>query len=528
MKKIIALTGSFNPVTKAHFGILSDAVRKFDADEGVFIATNDKYLTKKRLIKMKPPSSFMLSEETRAEMLSSLSAENPKLSFWGYELGGADPNTYKTLIALLKSKKKQYPKEEIKLYFLFGADKLKGVPHWKNAEEMSDLCDYLVYARQFDINKIIDADPFLSARRDRIHLLNVEDEDLEDVSSTTVRRAFYARSDYSSLMNEGPYNILKRFSPSDFKPVTPEDVIRAQYEYGGRFGGNAARILVYKRNLSLFNSWDPSWLGDKEEHSSAKVYRNDFTVSAPSLNTSTETDCVNADCADVAERLIKEGLNPAILNLASNVSPCGGYHKGANAQEECLARMSTLSQSLYRFGDIKRKHIREAGLPNTAGVYPLNENFGGIYSPCVTFFRYGEEQYYDFRDDTFECPVITVASLSNREKNDYSNDERKYFNADGYLNAEGKKIETNKIRTIYRIALDNGRDSIVLGAFGCGVYNLRPDEVSQLFMDVLKEPEFKNKFKKLVFAIYEGTPSPRKAPMGRDGKFAPFYDVFEK
>ena len=47
-----------------------------------------------------------------------------------------------------------------------------------------------------------------------------------------------------------------------------------------------------------------------------------------------------------------------------------------------------------------------------------------------------------------------------------------------------------------------------------------------LFKDVLDEPEFKNRFRKLVFAILEGKPSPRKPPMGRAGKFAPFYELF--
>ena len=46
MKKLIAITGSFNPVTVAHYKILSDAVERFGADEGIFIATHDAYLTK--------------------------------------------------------------------------------------------------------------------------------------------------------------------------------------------------------------------------------------------------------------------------------------------------------------------------------------------------------------------------------------------------------------------------------------------------------------------------------------------------
>jgi uncharacterized protein (TIGR02452 family) len=91
------------------------------------------------------------------------------------------------------------------------------------------------------------------------------------------------------------------------------------------------------------------------------------------------------------------------------------------------------------------------------------------------------------------------------------------------------KIEANKIRTIFRIALENNHDSMVLGAFGCGVFRLHSDEVAKLFCDVLNESEFKNRFKKLVFAIYEGKPSTRRRnPIGRDGKFAPFYEIFGK
>ena len=142
MKKLIALTGSFNPVTVAHYTILSDAVERFGADEGIFIATDDRYLARKALIKKTPPSSFILPETLRGEMLRSLGEDNPKLSYWGVELGGVAPSTYKTLVRLMKDKRKQYPGEEIKLYFLFGADKLRQMPRWDSANEMSELCGF--------------------------------------------------------------------------------------------------------------------------------------------------------------------------------------------------------------------------------------------------------------------------------------------------------------------------------------------------------------------------------------------------
>ena len=84
--------------------------------------------------------------------------------------------------------------------------------------------------------------------------------------------------------------------------------------------------------------------------------------------------------------------------------------------------------------------------------------------------------------------------------------------------------QTTKIRTIYRIALANGHDSIVLGAFGCGVYNLLPSEVSRLFYDILNESEFKGNFKKIVFAILET--QKRGKVIGSLGKFKPFYELF--
>ncbi|MBQ8448839.1 MAG: TIGR02452 family protein [Clostridia bacterium] len=525
MKKLIVLTGSFNPVTIAHYKILSDAVEKYGADEGIFIATNDEYLICKSLLQTTPPSNFILPESVRGKMIRSLAANNPKLNYWGAELGGVAADTYKTLVKLLKDKLKQYPGEEITLYFLFGADKLEEIPYWSHAEEMSALCEYIVYARQFNLEEIIANDPFLTLRRNRIHIMQADGEDLQGISSTEVRRRFFAGEDYSSLMNEGPYLILRQLSPENFPTISDEDLIKAQIMYGGRFGMNAARVHVFKANNKIFKSW-PSYLGDRSEHLCAKAYSAAFTVNIPELGAETVTGCVNADCADVAKSLLEEGLKPAILNLSSRTVPCGGYHKGTGAQEESLCQMSTLSQSLYQFGNPKYKHIREAGVAHTSGVYPMDINYGGIYSPCVTFFRHNSKKYYCLREEIFKCPVISVASLSNIEKSYYTNDEQIYFDASGRMNSEGKEIEANKIRTIFRIALENGRDSIVLGAFGCGVFNLHSDEVAALFRDVMNEPEFKNRFKKLIFAIYEGKPSPRKPHIEAEGKFAPFYKIF--
>ena len=285
-----------------------------------------------------------------------------------------------------------------------------------------------------------------------------------------------------------------------------------------------ARKMVFEINRDIFNTWDES-LGDKDALlNGTKVYSEAFTTDVHN-NYTLETDCVNADCVDVAEGMVKEGLNVGILNLASAYSPGGGYHKGTSAQEESLCQASTLSVSLYQYGDPTKAHISSYNVVNKGNKYPLDINYGGIYSPNVVFFRSSRKNRYALRDNTFACSIITVASLSNKEANTYTNDQRKYFK-DGYMTDDGREIESNKIRTIYRIALDNGIDSLVLGAFGCGVFRLLPEEVSQLFYDILNEDEFNGNFKKVVFAILEG--GKHGEPVGDRGKFKPFYDLFKK
>ena len=127
------------------------------------------------------------------------------------------------------------------------------------------------------------------------------------------------------------------------------------------------------------------------------------------------------------------------------------------------------------------------------------------------------------RDVTFKCDVITVAALSFTGRMDYSYaNEMSYRAPDGSFTAEGEAIMDYKIRTVFRLGVGHGKDALVLGAFGCGAYKLPVPEVVRLFRMVMEEPEFKNKFRLLVFAIMEST----KRANGLEGKFADFYREF--
>lgn len=314
------------------------------------------------------------------------------------------------------------------------------------------------------------------------------------------------------------------------------DILKAkdQIVHGGCFGKKRVMEDVYQNNIDVFRHWCYSLpsgqlvgLGDRKALlNGTKVYAREFDVNdVPVQECVLKTGCINADCVDVAEKMINDGLNPAILNLASRRRPGGGYDRGMSAQEETLCRLSTLSQSLYQYYDPKYKCVQDAEVPHRFNAYPLNIDFGGIYSPDVMFFRHNLRDAYAFREKPFACGVITVAALSFREPNNYCNEERQYMSSDGGFTPQGEAIQLNKVRTIYRLALKNGHDSIVLGAFGCGVNKLPCDDVARQFAQVLEESEFKGKFKALVFAILEGSDSARK-PVEENGKFAPFYKTF--
>jgi len=57
-----------------------------------------------------------------------------------------------------------------------------------------------------------------------------------------------------------------------------------------------------------------------------------------------------------------------------------------------------------------------------------------------------------------------------------------------------------KIRSLFWVAASQGHTSLVLGAFGCGVFKTDPSEMARTFHDVLTK-EFVGVFDVVLFAI---------------------------
>ena len=251
------------------------------------------------------------------------------------------------------------------------------------------------------------------------------------------------------------------------------------------------------------------------------MYDKPFSVAnVPCLPDGEQTSIsvVKGDCLDIAHSYIdlKSRLGYsfdrriAVLNCASYSNPGGGVREGAIAQEEDLFRRTNLFRSLYQYADYAPLYDLQRKYPQ----YPLNKHFGGVYSSNVTVFRTTSAKGYKLMEEPFCIDVISAASVY-RPELDVT---RRHF-------ADKEDIVTVKdtIRTIYRIGLVNHVKCLILCPLGCGAFKNPPYDVARFLKEILEEPEFKNKYEVVVFAILD-----KKSikDYKYQGNFIPFFNVF--
>jgi len=181
----------------------------------------------------------------------------------------------------------------------------------------------------------------------------------------------------------------------------------------------------------------------------------------------------NADTFDMAIEFCAEGLNPLVLNMASNFKPGGGVASGKTAQEECLFRRSN------------------AFMTHPHKWYPLGMN-DVIYSPEVHIIK---DSKYEMLTKSARCTVgmIAVAALRNPTLSNGS------ATTGGVYNPRGYSTMVMKIESIFKTAIYHGHDSLVLGALGCGVFKNPPKQVAEIFKQMVDKYGWY--FKKIGFAI---------------------------
>jgi uncharacterized protein (TIGR02452 family) len=208
-----------------------------------------------------------------------------------------------------------------------------------------------------------------------------------------------------------------------------------------------------------------------------------------------------------------------ILNFASATKPGGGFKNGAEAQEESIARSSTLYPALKTEEAQKfyKLHTRE-NAENTAAYY----SHGMIYSPNISIFRDDDGNWtHPVLVDVLSCAAVNAGEV------------RK---ANGFINpGQEVKIEKEMLERMGRILYlfeREGVRNIILGTFGAGVFRNNVATVARIWAHLLLIPEarFKDSFDRVIFAItgketftdfqsaFNAWGQPRGAGLGRSSK----------
>ncbi|MEU5217124.1 TIGR02452 family protein [Streptomyces sp. NPDC020807] len=211
----------------------------------------------------------------------------------------------------------------------------------------------------------------------------------------------------------------------------------------------------------------------------------------PDTDRTATLDVTGESSLDAARRMVAaDGARPvAVLNFASARNPGGGYLNGAQAQEEALCRASALHATLLRAPAYYAHHRAERDPLYTDRV---------IHSPGVPVFR---DERGGLLDEPFTVGFLTSPAPNAGVVRRLAPDRAHLL--PGALAARAERV--------LETAAAHGYRRLVLGAWGCGVFQNDPAEVAGAFKALLTgDGRFAGHFDELVFAVLDragGTPT---------------------
>lgn len=218
-------------------------------------------------------------------------------------------------------------------------------------------------------------------------------------------------------------------------------------------------IYIFNNTLSMIDKEDV----EQVVNNSASFTDDDEITFVPKqFNTK-----IYLDNKDTFDKAMEMGSDVSILNMASFKNAGGGVRIGCHAQEECLCRRSNLYPVLKSF------------------VYPL-PMISTIYTPGITIYK---DSKYNLLPAFHKCNVLSAAMCK--------------LSADQPFGNEQALLAKKKIEHLFRTALHFEQRRLVLGAWGCGAYHCPAPIMAKIFKFVLEEPEFKNQFEEICFAILD-------------------------
>lgn len=238
------------------------------------------------------------------------------------------------------------------------------------------------------------------------------------------------------------------------------------------------------RNSVLYRPSELSTLRGKfrtEAH--AETHSVASSTEAEAASVSVRIEVTGETTLGAASRLtVAEGREDVVcLNFASAKNPGGGFLGGSQAQEESLARATGLYPCIAQMDEMYEYNRKQR-----SGRY---SNYM-IYSPDVPVIRDDEDRLLDqyYVSSFITAPAVNAGVVKERGEAD---------------DLQIESVMKERIRYILDVAATNGHRTIVLGAYGCGVFRNEPAVVAKYFHDVLVGEGFKDSFERIVFAVYD-------------------------
>ncbi|MVT40757.1 TIGR02452 family protein [Chitinophaga oryziterrae] len=246
----------------------------------------------------------------------------------------------------------------------------------------------------------------------------------------------------------------------------------------------AAGHYINRRNKPVDISTDLAYAVENTVHYTPEDFENkQFARLDTQLNNEICKIEVTPESTFAATRrlIVEEGQeNVCCLNFASAKNPGGGFIKGAHSQEETLSRAS----GLYAC-QVNKMEMYQINRLHDSCLYTDHM----LYSPLVPVFRDDNDQLLD---EHYCVSIITSPAV----------------NAGAVKMNEPEKVDHiptvmfNRIEKLLLLAVAQQQSTLVLGAWGCGVFRNDTREVARWFAQHLQRELFSKAFKRVVFAIY--------------------------
>ena len=180
---------------------------------------------------------------------------------------------------------------------------------------------------------------------------------------------------------------------------------------------------------------------------------------------------------DFHQKITVEDMD-SVQAIFSYENPGGKFLDGSSAQEEMLCHSSFLYNVLSEFDEDYYEFNR------------MTKNFAlytnrALYNPDVLFIRDDEEIYVD---------VITCVAPNKTAAQKYC----------GKSDFDCNSVMVDRIHFMFDIAKEEEVNTLILGAWGCGVFGNDAEFVANSFKKELEE-YYADTFENIIFAIPGGT-----------------------